>query len=225
MSKDFSPRWGKSVFDCVFCGAEGMQWTEVSPDKWMPYDLLNDEIHECAHKNVGKLNRDDVIQHLQDLGFEVYIPRTSSWKYALIASNQAQTIYFLIRKRGIDYKLYDHVREPKIDAKGKLFTEGGEFVRNCYHGSEIDIHELILEIASRFVANAPIDDSFKNGYGESWKEQKEKYRRRRLNTTQIPISDEVSELYAAFSSGHGAESYLGDGVWVSNNGSIHDRGR
>jgi hypothetical protein len=42
--EEFTPRWGGSVFDCDYCGAEGMQWTEVSTDKWIPFDLLNNEI-------------------------------------------------------------------------------------------------------------------------------------------------------------------------------------
>lgn len=52
MSNEFIPRWGGSVFGCDFCGAEGMQWTEVSPEQWMPYDLLNKEVHNCPNKNV-----------------------------------------------------------------------------------------------------------------------------------------------------------------------------
>lgn len=225
MSNEFIPRWGGSVFDCDFCGAEGMQWTEVSPDKWMPYDLLNKEVHHCPNKNIGKLTRDQVLEHLQNIGFEAYIPRTSSWKYAFIASNQSQTIYFLVGKRGIDFKLYNSVRETKLDEKGKLFTDGGDMVRNYYRDSYVNIHELILEIASRLVTNTPIDESFTSGHGKSWQEQKAEYIRSLPKSTEAAARDEMREIYEAISLGDGEDAYLGDGIWISSDGSLDDRGR
>lgn len=177
----FQPRWGKYVFTCEYCGAEGLQLTEVSSDEWMPFDLINNKVHQCLKdkykdkptqkeiydkenalyrsKNVEGLSLDSVIQQLQTLGFESYIPRTSSWKHALIASNLTQTIYFLIGNKGIDFKFYDQLRETKVDKEGKLFTDGGEMTRNYYRESDVNIHELTLEIASQIVTNAAINMS------------------------------------------------------------------
>lgn len=225
MSNEFIPRWGGSVFDCDFCGAEGMQWTEVSPEKWMPYDLLNKEVHHCPNKNIDKLTRDQVLEHLQNIGFEAYIPRTSSWKYAFIASSQSQTVYFLVGKRGIDFKLYNSVRETKLDEKGKLYTDGGEMVRNYYRDSDVNIHELVLEIASRLITNTPIDETFTSGHGKSWQEQKAEYIRSLPKSTEAAARDEMREIYEAISLGDGEDAYLGDGIWISSDGSLDDRGR
>lgn len=225
MSNEFNPRWGGSVFTCVFCGTKHMQWTEVAPEKWMPYDLLNKDIHHCPNKNIEKLTRDQVLEHLQNIGFEVYVPRTISWKYAFIASNQSQTVYFLVNKRGIDFKLYNSVRETKLDEKGKLFTDDGVMVRNYYGQSDVNIHELILEIASRLVTNTPIDESFTSGHGKSWQEQKADYIRSLPKSAKSAAEDEMKEIYEAISLGDGEDAYLGDGIWISNDGSWDDRGR
>lgn len=86
------------------------------------------------------LTRDTVIQYLLDIGFRQYRPRTTSWKSALIASNDSQTIYFLIGKRSIDFKLYDYLNKTKIDKEGKLYTNDGRMVRNNYYESDIYIY-------------------------------------------------------------------------------------
>jgi hypothetical protein len=199
--EEFTPRWGGSVFDCDYCGAEGMQWTEVSTDKWIPFDLLNNEIHECPNKNADLLIREQVLQHLQSIGFEAYVPRTSSWKYAFTASNKTQTIYFLVGKRGIDFKFYDHVRSLNLDEKGKIFTDGGELVRNYYKDNEINVHELVLEIASIFVANNPIDRNLFSGQGKSWAEQKVEYIRGLPKSAQAAARDEIIDIYDGISCG------------------------
>ena len=217
------PRWGGTVFNCDFCGAEGMQWTEVSPNKWIPYDLLNKMIHHCPEKNIDKLTRDQVLQHLQNMGFDAYIPRTSSWNYAFISSNKNQTIYFLVGKRGIDFKLYDFVKETKVDEKGRLFTDGGKMVRNYYRDSDLNIHELILEIASRLVTNTPIDESLTSGHGKSWQKQKADYKRNLPKSPEIAARYEMREIYEDISSRDGENAYLGDGLWISADGSLKDR--
>lgn len=137
------------------------------------------------------MTRDDVLANLHDLGFEAYIPRTSSWKYAFVANNDTQTIYFLIGKRCIDFKFYDHVRTIKLDDQGRLFTDGGIIVRNYYTGSELNIHELIIDIAEKFVANKTLNEDVFSGHGISVKEQKAEYKR------NLPKSarDEMKELY------------------------------
>lgn len=173
MSSEFIPRLGKTVFACRFCGCEPLQWTEIAHEKWMPFDLVKREIHQCWNIKLDILTPDsNVLRNLHAIGFKSFTPRTSSWKYAYIANNATNTIYFLVGQRSIDFKLYDHVRETRVDEKGDLFTDGGIFVRNYYHESDVNIHELILEIASRFVANNPIGESFLSGHGKSMKEVK-----------------------------------------------------
>ena len=225
MDAEFKPRWGGSIFDCNFCGQEGMQWTEFAPDKWAPFDLLSNSVHNCISQHAQALTQDDVIQRLQQLGFEPHIPRTVSWKYALIASNASQTIYFLVGRRSIDLKFYDHLRKTEVDETGKLYTDGGLMVRNNYSGSDANVHEIILELASRLVTNTPIDEFLLSGTGRTWREQKSEYIRNQPKSTVVAAKDELVEIYEAISPGDGEDAYLGDGVWISPDGSLDDRGR
>ena len=167
----FMSRWGGFAFDCKYCGAEQMQWKEISPNKWMPYDLVENEAHECPALKEAVITREQVIHYLQVYGFEPYVPRTISWKISFIASNKSQTLYFLFGKRAIDFKFYDFLRPLKLDAKGKMYTDGGVLVRNNYEGSDVNVHELTLELASRFITNSPVDGVFLEGHGLSKKEQ------------------------------------------------------
>lgn len=180
----------KRLFACQHCGIEGLHLKEVSLNEWMPFDAINNVVHQCLkdkykgkptlkeltekerdgyrNVNVGDLSLDNVIQQLQHLGFQSYTPRTSSWKQALIASNETQTIYFLIGSKGIDFKFYDELRETKIDQKGKIFTDGiRPIVRNYYREANVNIHRLILDIASLLVTNNPIEESLMSGQGSS----------------------------------------------------------
>lgn len=53
--QNFIPRVGKLTFQCKFCGKEPMQWSEIAPDTWMPFDLQKREIHHCWKKNPRNL--------------------------------------------------------------------------------------------------------------------------------------------------------------------------
>jgi len=225
MTQSFVARWGASVFNCRHCGAVGMQWTEVSHDVWKPYDLINKEIHQCQIKGVGTLTREQVLEHLHNLGFEAYVPRTSSWKSAFIASNERQTIYFLIGKNGIDFKLYKDVRETKCDERGKLFTDGGEMVRNYYRASDVVVHDLIVEIANALVANMPIDANLTSGHGMSWRAANAGLKKIQNESFESYAGNDMQDIYDAVSLGDGEDAYLGDGMWIGSDGSMRDRGR
>ncbi|HIF9375943.1 TPA: hypothetical protein ACX6RV_003865 [Photobacterium damselae] len=113
------------------------------------------------------LSREQVMDTLISVGFEVYVPRTSSWKNVFIASNDSRTIYFLIGKRSIDFKLYNYVRKARFDDKGRLFTDGGQLVRNYYNGSEVFVHRFVLELAVLMLINEDIDQEYLSGHGVS----------------------------------------------------------
>ncbi|EHA1206520.1 hypothetical protein J4H46_23065 [Vibrio alginolyticus] len=122
------------------------------------------------------ITRDTLIENLQDLGFEAFIPRTSSWKCAFIKSNAKATLYFLIGKRDISFKYYDNLRLTKLDDTGKLFTDGGIFVRCFYEKSGIVIHKHILDIALKFSSGVTLSGNDLSNYGQSQKALNEKAR-------------------------------------------------
>ena len=182
-NEDFVPGGHSSVFKCKFCGKGGMVWKEVLSDVWRPYDMEKNKVHSCTvredeeyleyqNQNTGVITLESLVENLELLGFEYFIPRTVSWKFALIKSNTIQTVYFLIGRLGIDFKLYDHVRDTNTDDNGKLYTDGGLAVRNYYWGSEINVHHLILKIANQLANNIPIDNALLTGQGRSINKQR-----------------------------------------------------
>lgn len=127
----------------------------------------DEEYLEYQNQNTRVITLESLVENLELLGFEYFIPRTVSWKFVLIKSNTIQTVYFLIGRLGIDFKLYDHVRDTNTDDNGKLYTDGGLVVRNYYWGSEINVHHLILKVANQLANNIPIDNALLTGQGRS----------------------------------------------------------
>lgn len=223
--KNFVPRVGKLTFACKFCCKEPMQWTEIAPDTWMPFDLEKREIHNCRRKGSNKPNLRSLADELDRLGYEAYVPRTSSWMAAFVASNHAGSIIFLIRKHGIDFKIYDKPKEFKLDENGKLYTSVGGLIRNYYNESDVFIFDWILDIASKFITETPIDNSSLVGKGKPWAFDKAKY----IRSTRMSDGEEgrceLREIYDAISVGDGMDAYLGDGIWIGSDGSWSDRDR
>nr|WP_289057471.1 leucine-rich repeat domain-containing protein [uncultured Psychrobacter sp.] len=181
--ENFVPRWGSSTFECKLCGKGGMVWKELRPDAWRPYDMDQNKLHSCTvledeeyleyqRKNTGSITLDSLIENLKLLGFEYFVPRTSSWKFALIKSNDIQTVYFLINRLGVDFKFYDYVRDTNIDNNGKLYTDEGLLIRNYYFGSDVNVHHLILRVANQLANDIPIDNTLLTGQGLSINKQR-----------------------------------------------------
>ena len=167
---------------------------------------------------VEQLCRDELVARLQQMGFRTFQPRTVSWMCALIASNRTQTLYILVGKRSIDFKLYDTVCETRLDAQGRLHTDGGTFVRNWYAESDENIHALTLAIAERFVADEAIPPQHLRNHGISWSEQKRRHKASLPQTAE----EEMHSLYEDLALGDGEPVYLSDGVWLHADGSMHD---
>lgn len=236
----FEPTWGTSVFECKFCGKDGMQWKQVAPDIWIPYDLEEKKQHSCnvekdkeymgyQVENTGSITLESLIENLELLGFEYFVPRTSSWKFALVKSNDIQTVYFLIGRLGIDFKFYDHVRDNNTDENGRLYTDGGKMVRNYYWQSDVNIHHLILKVATQLNNNIPIENDFLTGQGRSINKQesitKEAEEYQYSAHEFAGRSDDMTGLYGAMSTGDGEDAYMGDGIWIKSDGSVYDKGR
>jgi len=171
----------------------------------------------------SNLTREDVIKNLRELGFKQYKPKAKAWSYTLIASNENQTIYFLIGKRGIDFKLYDGILKTEFTDYGRVVTNGGLMVRNYYHESDVNVHQLILEIATLFIENKDIPNSLLVGHGKSWQARKEEYIKN-LPKTKKTRNDGL-DMYNAMAHEDGEDAYLGGGMWITPSGSFYDKGR
>jgi len=110
------------------------------------------------------MDRDGLILELQNFEFEPFIPRTTTWKLALVSSCYGRTLIVLIRKNGIDFKYYEDPKELKIDTTGKLHTDGGLLTRFNYNSADKSLHQWTLKIANKFVYGIPLHKMFLEGY-------------------------------------------------------------
>ena len=170
---------------------------------------LNQTIEEVTSYPV--LEKKELLMSLIKLGFSSYMPRTSSWRDAYIASNNTSTLYLLVGKRGIDFKIYNCIRETRLDERGRLYTDGGgQIIRNYYNRSRINIHSHILELAHIFIENKEIDESFLSGLGVS-----------PLHPKQDETNDMV-QIYKAVCHEEGKDAYLGDRIYIRPDGSLYE---
>ena len=102
-------------------------------------------------------------------------------------------------------------------------------VRNYYWQSDINIHHLVLKVATQLSNNIPIDDDFLTGQGRSINKQEsitkeaEEYQ---FSPHELAgRTDDMTDLYEAMSTGDGQDAYMGDGIWIKSDGSVYDKGR
>lgn len=163
----------------------------------------------------------DLMGALDDLGFQACVPRTSSWSHAFAASSRSRSMIFLFGRHGVDLKLYDVPVDFEFDASGRLCTAGGRMVRNGYSADGADVHRLVLEIAQRFVADEPIDESLLAGQGTPWFVRKREHARSRASL-DVRARWEMQALYDEITPGDGEPAYLSDGVWLGADGRLQD---
>lgn len=164
------------------------------------------------------MNRETLIGMVLNIGYQAYIPRCSSWKLALVASNENSALYILIRKNGIDFKLYATNSPPQLDSEGMLYTNDGELIRNHYNHSVVNLHTHALKIAEKFYNNILSINEIREPQGVSWRETS-------ANKQSNHGEYSALDIYEAISIGDGEDAYLGDGMWISQDGTMEDRGR
>lgn len=226
-NKESVPDLGSPTFNCKFCGKGGVVWKEVRTDVWRPYDTEQNKVHSCTvredeeyleyqKKNTGSITLESLVENLKLLGFEYFVPRTSSWKFALIKSNDIQTVYFLIGRLGVDFKLYDYVRDTNIDDNGKLYTDGGLAVRNYYLGSDINVHHLILKVANQLANNISIDDELLTGQGQSVNKRRiDEKSKLELAQKDIDVEKEIyNKSHATNAIAQASNKVLNDDGWM-----------
>lgn len=225
----FEPRVGKYTFPCKYCGKEPMQWTEIAPDTWMPFDLEDRKVHKCWGETSRKVENMNATIHVTDelhrLRYTACRPRSSTWHIAYATQNEHQAIIFLFRNHGIDLKIYDSPQPLRTDEKGELYTSGGVLIRNNFGKHDWMMANWILDIASRFSTNTPIDIWKISGDERPWAVEKARSIRNYYPSNNDEANRELRDIYDAISVGDGEDAYLGDGVWIGSDGSWSDRGR
>lgn len=215
-ARHFIPTYS-TKFNCMFCGFEHIQWIEVEPENWVAIEIANGSFHPCYTGNYKKFSRNDVINYLQKLGFEQYYPKSLTWTYGLIKSNKAYTIYFLIRRGGMDFIIYHGKKETILDEKDKLQVTGiPRLNRYNYSDSKINIHIAVLTLASQFVTDTPL---------YKWLIPEIPTPEPIKSTRRSSSGSSGRDMYEAMSHDDGEDAYMGGGMWIGSDGSFKDKGR
>ena len=211
-------------FPCKFC-ASSVVWIRPYIEGTRPFNADTGIEHRCSSST------EEFVEELIGRGFEPYVPRCSTWNLALATDNKKGTLIVLIRRRGVDFKIYNQVNPRSVCARGTVSTEGGELVRNNYRDSEINIQHHVLRLANRFQCNLELSAEYMQAYGTApgvgkarWMEENG-YQRRLQPRADVEKEYGAQDIYDVMSQGDGEDVYLGDGIWIRSDGSCDDRGR
>lgn len=188
-------------------------------------DLINAiEIITEGKDEYPVLQKKDLLKAIIKLGFKSFKPRTSSWHYALVSTNNNSSLYLLVNKRGIDIKFYENKKETNLDKNGKLYTGGGVLIRNYYNRSKTNIHSHILKLAHLFIKNKKLDESFFTQLGTSPlpPRGKDKGTSSHYTDNYMNTDNEMVHIYNAICHEDGEDAYLGDGVYIRSDGSLYE---
>jgi hypothetical protein len=166
--------------------------------------------------------RIELVAMLVEMGFQLKITASSKWRHALYIRNGSKYLYVLVRTRGVD------MLETPLDIEGmtnpdgslsiSMHREGDRFAEYHYTDSNTPIHDQVLEVASQFKNGIYVDQNHFKKIGIGRSEQIKNYKKQ--------IADEtLCNLYVDMMIEEGEDVYLSDGVWLSPDGSMHDRGR
>lgn len=170
------------------------------------------------------LTRDELMDELAALGFRMGETVSKKWRVALAGSTDSHTMVVLVRARGIDLLITPLAIGDMLDSQGRLSVssqrQGDRYVEYNYTESEAPVHWQALTVASLFVQQQQIDDSYfrKVGIGRS------EWAGKHGAKAQERDEGSMSELYQALGHGDGEPVYLSDGVWLGADGSLKDEG-
>lgn len=168
--------------------------------------------------------RDEMIAKLFEMGFKPQATVSRKWKNAFFYNDGEKTLFILVRTRGIDLLETPLKREEMTGNDGLLrvsmHREGDRFGEYYYTDSQIPINETVIEVASRFIQGLDIDSTYFQKVGIGRSEWGAKYGK---NSERINDGGDLSDVYDAVCGEPGEPAYLGDGVWISPDGSLDDR--
>lgn len=126
-----------------------LQKTEHTSDRVKD---LSQVLEYDDYSSVNPINRHSFIEALENMSFARYRPRTVTWTDALILSDERNSLLFLIRKNGIDFKYYaDGPLEIICDARKRISTAGGNIYRHNFSGENTIILRKLAGLARDYV--------------------------------------------------------------------------
>lgn len=151
-----NPLQTSKMMICRYCGQNMLQWWELAPGVWRPYDVLRGELHQCKGKELPPRQPLSLTSRLITLGFSYYAvaPAESqaNYRHALIRSNLISSLYVLFRESGVDIRVFTPAISPELNDDGMLLLADGETIHEPHEGYvRSQAFELIMQIANQLV--------------------------------------------------------------------------
>lgn len=177
---------------------------------------------------VGLTTNDALVFKLKGRGW-VPQKRGNVHRQVLAFTNDVQTAFILIRSNGVDLQLLESKLEEPLRpyAVQQLSITQGKFVRHHLSQCGFNLYEGILRFAQAFEQGTGKYDRYFVSVGCSDKrtEELKKQTEQREAEERKATRDEHDDIYNACAPGDGSPAYMGDGMWLTSEGSWHDWGR
>lgn len=111
----------------------------------------------------------DLIVFLRKNKFEYYQPAAKTWHSALVGNKGKRVLCILLRKNGIDFRLYDNYKGGlSVNKNGHLIMNGGKIYRNYFNNSKSLLTLKASSIAEKFNRGI-LSNSITKEDGESYR--------------------------------------------------------
>lgn len=111
----------------------------------------------------------DLFVFLTKAGYRCYKPVCRTWNTAFVMRSKKNVLCILIRKNGIDFRLYEPYRdEITIHHRNKIAFTGGKIYRNHYNESNNLIILKVMSIATEFDREQTISTNINKQDGRSY---------------------------------------------------------
>lgn len=165
-----------------------------------------------------------LIKVLKSSGWIQIKTRQRIYRSVFANLNTTSIAYMFFRRNGVDIQVIQRDGEEII--KPFSFYNGsfneGKVVRHSFAHNTFNLLEGLQRFSNSFVNNENDLERYFVAQGQSDKrtEELKKQALERKNSR-----NEMIDIYNACSDGSGGAAYLGDGMWISSDGSLNDWGR
>lgn len=157
------------------------------------------------------------VKELKSIGWIPIKPKQRMYRIMLANLNSSSISYIFIRKNGLDIQIVPRANNNQIKPYSmyERSLSEGRVVRHSLAHTTFNLFEGILRFSKSFLSNEEDLDRYFFPQGKSDKRTEELKKQ----------GNEMLDIYNACSNGDGAPAYLGDGMWITSSGRVHDRGR
>uniref|UniRef100_E6XLQ0 Uncharacterized protein n=1 Tax=Shewanella putrefaciens (strain 200) TaxID=399804 RepID=E6XLQ0_SHEP2 len=167
---------------------------------------------------------DVFIKELKSHGWVPVKSKRRQYRTVLGFANSANVAYIFVRKNGVDIQMLPRTDNQIVKpySMHEISFNEGKMVQHFLAHTTFNLFEGILRFSKSFIENEADLERYFIPQGRSDKrteELKQQARERQASR------NEMLDIYDACSDGNGGPAYLGDGMWISSDGGLHDWGR